>query len=166
MHYFCQINAMFVGSGGPFSLTCARLSRSMLPAIWLRLAADTSDVIVTIERGSGRCSYTGVDVLAEVEVGPEKRQKHHPLFIRGTTNDISKQQSCDCCSICLNSSTDLDNKGCARLQRSKPSCMQNAPLDVAKCQAKREKEASHGISIRLFCQVSSVNPSPVRPTVI
>ena len=130
-HCRCQINAMFVGFGCPFSATCARRSRSMLPAIRLRLAADASDVV---DRGSGKCSYTGVDVgvdvRAEVEVGPEKRQKHHPLFIRGTTNDISKQPSCDCCSICLNSSTDLDNKGCARLRLQSSKTTSSTLLNV------------------------------------
>ena len=79
MHCRCQINAMFVGFGGPFSLTCARLSRSMLPAIWLRLAAD----VVVVDRGSGRCSYTGVDVRAEVEVGPEKGTKTSSIIHSG-----------------------------------------------------------------------------------
>ena len=98
-----------------------------------------------------------------------KRDKNiiHYSFSWGTTNDMSKQ-SCDCCPICLNSSTDLDNKGCARLQCSKPSCSQNASLDAAKCQALRERE--RGLARSAFqsacsvkCRVSTHLP---RPTVI
>ena len=156
MHRCCQINAMFVGFGGPFCLTCARRSRSMLPAIWLRLAADTSDVV---ERGSGRCSYTGVDVRAEVEVGPEKRQKHHPLFTRGTTNDMSKQQSCDCCSICLNSLTDLDNKGCVpnhRAYKTPSSTLLNVK------QSERERGLARQFNPLVL---SSVECQPIFPVV-
>ena len=151
---------MFVGFGGPFSLTCARLSRSMLPAIWLRLAADASDVVAA-DLGSGKCSYTGVDVRAEVEVGPEKGQKHHPLFIRAATNDMSKQ-SCDCCPICLNSSTDLDNKGCARLQCSKHCVRAKSSLDAAKCQAKRERKRPRSAfqsACSVKCRVSTHLPT-------